>query len=278
MRIENEFKKAGYFWLPENQDKKIPGNLSISDGGKIELEVVGLFDETIEALNGADDLNRIIGFIEKDGLVTLDNCFYTDKNISFGSISKSRVHVSRVLRGAAYDKDEEVKFNTLSFSVDCLDEWVGISGIDVKNDYKNHTATISYNPPATIPYSIANGMKLEVCFSYTLPGFSNLKEAKISQKAYFKLSSEELRPIEDFIDIAYRITNLLCFAIDTTVSLKNLKATSCDIQRDAGNGTLYPVPISIFYESIPFAEKEPKVSWHNMIFTFGVIKENAENV
>jgi len=84
MRIEEEYVKTGYFWLPEQQENKIPGILTIKDGGNIELEVVGLFDESIKALNGEDDLSRIIGHVEKDGLVTLDNCFYTKKNISFG--------------------------------------------------------------------------------------------------------------------------------------------------------------------------------------------------
>ena len=88
MRIKEEFKKSGYFWLPENEDKKIPGTLSILDGGNIELEVVGLFDESIEALNGNDDLKRINGHVEKDGFVTLEDCFYRNKNIAFGGISK----------------------------------------------------------------------------------------------------------------------------------------------------------------------------------------------
>ena len=107
MRIEEEYVKTGYFWLPEQQENKIPGILTIKDGGNIELEVVGLFDESIEALNGKDDLTRIIGHVEKDGLVTLDNCCYTKKNISFGGISKSKVCVHRVLSGVAYDKDEK---------------------------------------------------------------------------------------------------------------------------------------------------------------------------
>lgn len=50
MRIREEFKKTGYFWLPSGPEKKIPGTLVISDGGEIELEVVGLFDESIEGL------------------------------------------------------------------------------------------------------------------------------------------------------------------------------------------------------------------------------------
>ena len=49
MRIREEFKKLGDFWLPSAPDRKIPGTLSISDGGNIELEVAGLFNDEIEA-------------------------------------------------------------------------------------------------------------------------------------------------------------------------------------------------------------------------------------
>lgn len=278
MRIEKEFIKTGYFWLPQNEERKIPGTLTISDGGNIELEVVGLFDESIKSLNKDDDLSRIIGHIEEDGLVTLDNCFYTKKNIPLGGISKSKVCVNRVLSGVAYDKDEPVTFNSLSFSVDCFDEWVGISGIKVDSDWKNRTAAISYDPPNNIAYQLDNGMKLEICFAYTLPGFPNTTEAKITQRAYFKLSCEDLRPLSDFTKIAYKTTNLMCFAIDDTVTLRDLSAVSSEIEREIGEGEKQPVPIRIYYPSIPFSEKAPKKSWHQMLFNYGAIKSNAEDV
>lgn len=278
MRIEEEYARAGYFWLPEQQDNKIPGILTIKDGGDVELEVVGLFDESIKALNGEDDLSRIIGHVEKDGLVTLDNCFYKEKNISFGGISKSKIYVNRVLSGVAYDKNEEVIFNTLSFSVDCLDEWVGISGIDVKHDWDKRTAIISYNLPEHISYSLDNGMQLEICFAYTLPGLPVRTEAKITQRAYLKLSSKALRPLDDFTEIAYKLTNLMCFAIDATVTLKGLTATSMERQREIDEGRSYPVPIHIYYPSIPYSEKVPQKSWHRMLFDYGVIKASAQSV
>lgn len=278
MRIEEEYLKTGYFWLPENPDKKIPGTLAIKDGGDIELEIVGLFDDSIKALNEDGDLSRIIGHVEKDGLITLDNCFYKNKNISFGGISKSKVHVHNVLSGVAYDKDEAVTFNTFSFSVDCLDEWVHISGINVDNDYENRTAKISYEPPENFNFKLDNKMDLEVCFAYTLPGFPNITEAKITQRVYFKLKSEPLRPLSDFTETAYKIVNFLCFAIDDTVSIKRVSATSNEILTDGGNGNTYPVSISVYYASIPFTEKVPKKTWHDMLFTFGVIKENAQDV
>ncbi len=166
----------------------------------------------------------------------------------------------------------------MSFSVDCLDEWIGISGINVNHDREYKTATISYAPPESISYELDNDMKLEIFFAYTLPGSANTTEAKISQRVYFKLKSEELRPLDDFTEIAYKLTNLLCFAIDTTVALKNLSATSTEIQRDGGDGKKYPVPVKIFYPSIPFTEKVPNKNWHRMLFTYGTIKNNAQDV
>lgn len=278
MRIEEEYVKTGYFWLPEKQENKIPGILTIKDGGNIELEVVGLFDESIKALNGEDDLSRIIGHVEKDGLVTLDNCFYTKKNISFGGISKSKVCVNRVLSGVAYDKDEETTFNSLSFSVDCMDEWVGISGINVENDWDNRTTTISYKPPENLAYSLDNGMQLKICFAYTLPVFPNTTEAKITQRAYFKLSSKSLKPLHNFTEIAYKLTNFMCFAADTTVTLKNLIGTSTEIQREIGEGKSSPVPINIYYPSIPHSEKVPEKSRHQMLFNYGAIRTNTQSI
>lgn len=278
MRIKEEYKKTGYFWLPGKVEKKIPGILSINDGGKVELEIVGHFDESVESLNGNDEIDRIIGHVEKDGLVTLDYCFYTKKNLSFGGISKSKILVNRVLSGAAWDQDEAVTFNTFSFSVDCLDEWVGISGINVDNNWGSKTATISYNPPENISFILDNGMKLEICFAYTLPGFPNLKEAKVTQRAYFRLESEELRDLNDFTTAAFKITNLMCFAMDEIVAMKNVSATTSEIQRDGGDEKQYPVPITVYYQSNPYSEKTPKRNWHDMLFTFGSIKDNAQQV
>ncbi len=131
MRIKEKFKRSGYFWLPSKPERKISGTLSISDGGNIELEVVGLFDENIQSFDRTDDLKRIVGEIEEDGFITLENCFYTKKSFTFGGISKSLVYVNRILSGVLYSEGESILLNTFSFSVEGMDEWVGITGINV---------------------------------------------------------------------------------------------------------------------------------------------------
>lgn len=75
MRLAENYKRSGFFWLPGKEERKIPGELLVFDGGKAQLEIVGLFDDSIAGRNKGEDISRIIGEIEKDGLVTLDNFF-----------------------------------------------------------------------------------------------------------------------------------------------------------------------------------------------------------
>ncbi|MBN2591033.1 MAG: hypothetical protein JXA96_14295 [Sedimentisphaerales bacterium] len=280
MRIIDELKKTGYFWLPSAPEKRIPGTLIIEDGGNIELEIVGLFDESIEGINRAFNeiikLERIIGHIEQHGLVTLDNCFYKKTNIAFGGISKSIICVNRAFIGIAYDDKEDVLFNNFQFSVEGIDEWVGISGIKVEHEEK--TASITYVPPKEISLNLNNGMELLITFSWSLPGFPHQKEAKITQKTYFKLKSHQERMLNDFISAAYKINTLLCFAIDKTVCIEYVSATSDSIRKDYGDGRTFPISIQIYYAGLPYTKSKSKIDWHRMLFRFKQIEENAERI
>ena len=277
MRIKEEFKGLGYFWLPSAPNRVLPGILSISDGGNIELEALGLFDDGEIFLN--DELRpigRIVGHIEDNRLVTLNDCYYKTGTMNFGGISKSLIHVGIAFTGVQYDENTLPLFNTLAFSIDGIDEWVGISGINVDYQLEEHTSTISYQPPENIPLHLGDGMQLSIAFGWTAPGFPIIKEARITQKAYFQLVSQEARELDDFISVVRKITHFLCFTIDQTVSLDSMSATSDDLRRDIGDGTTKPIPINIYYPSRPYSEDEPKIRQHDMLFGFGRIQSDVQ--
>ena len=285
MRIKNEIKRSGYFWLPSASEKKIPGTLTISDGGKIELEVIGLFDETAggqnSKINDSGEFERIVGNIEKHGLITLDGCFRKRQLISSGGISKSLLHVSKALLRIAYDDKEPLLFNTLQFSVEGIDEWVGLSGIKVEHEtiQEKVSATIQYSPLEEVSLNLNNGMKLLITFSWTLPGFPHITEAKITQKTYFTLVSQQERPLEDFISIAHKLTTFLCFAIDKTVCINPITATSNITCRDINTGESEPAPpILLYYASMPYTKEVPQIYQYHMLFRYQEIKENAEQI
>lgn len=282
MRLKEDVEKRGYFWLSSAPERKIPGTLIVSDGGNICVEVLGLFDDSVNGLNkvlsGKLTMERIIGEVETYGLVTLENCFYKKTNISLGGISKSLVHVNRVLLGVAYKENEPVLFNEFRFSVEGIDEWVGISGINVSNNYEAKSSIIAYQPPQDIVIDLNNGMQLKIGFTWSLPGFPVQREAKITQKIFFELISMNEIPLDDFVSTAFQIVTLMCFAIDETVCLEKVSATSNSLMQDMGNGVFAPISIEIIYASLPFDEKEPKTERFRMLFRYGQIKENSERV
>lgn len=282
MRIKNEFKKSGYFWLPAKPEKKVPGTLSVTEGGDIQLELIGLFDESVEGMNnymkGNDNPKRIVGQIEGGTFVTLENCLQTSRDFPLPeNITKSTFFAHMAMVGVAYEEEENILINTFRFSVEGIDEWVGITGIKVEPQIEKKTASVQYTQPEDLSLNLDNGMKLLVTFYWTLPGFPSLTEAKITQKAYFKLVSEQKRSLSDFISSAYKITTFLSFAIDQPVCIESVYVTSKAICKDIGKGDIAP-PMSLYYQSLPYTETEPKVDRNKMLFGFEQIREDAESI
>jgi len=278
LRLKEEYKKSGYFWLPDRIENKLPGTLSILDGGDIELEVVGLFSENLKSIVEDDDLSRIIGQVERDGLVTLENCYYIKRNIAFEGISKSLIRVNQALCGVAFDKDEEIKFNSLSFTVEGLNEWLGISGIRVSYGEGFKTANIEYIPQEELVYKLENGIYLHIKLLYSLPGFPVISEAKVSERAYFKLSSQEAILLPEFIRLLQKVTYFMCFAVDSTVSILDVTANSDEILEKGKENSTRPADISVYYPSLPFSQEIPRIKIHEMLFRFDRIKDNAESI
>lgn len=259
----------------------MPGTLFVKESGKVQLELVGLFDESVKGINNYlnenDNPKRIVGHIEGDDLVTLEDCLYTNKNFSpFGGISKSKIFAHMAIVGVAYEAEENVSMNTFQFSVEGIDEWVGLTGIKVEHQLERKTASIEYIPPQDISLNLSNGMKLLVAFSWTLPGFPNLTEAKITQKIYFKLTSEQEHPLSDFISSAFKINTFLGFAIDQPVCMDKVYVTSEAIRKNVGGDRTVPVSMSLYYQSLSYTKTEPKIDQYQMLFGFEHIRKDAE--
>ena len=283
MRITSEIKKLGYFWISSIPEKKVPGTLTISDGGRIELEVVGLFDESPTALaryfGPRHELIRLNGLVEEYGPVTLEECFFKTQNISLGGgVAKSQAHVSRAFIGASFENGEEILLNRFRFSVEGLDEWFGLSGIGVENDFSNKSATITYSPLDEVALNLDNKMVLKITFSWSLPGFPNIVEAKISQKTYFELLSIDKLRLSEFVSIAHKITTFLSLAVDKAVCVDHAIAESEDLLLGVSEGKSVPVPIKVYYEDLSYTRDIPTINAHDMLFQYAQIIDNAEAV
>ena len=285
MRIKEEFKRLGYFWLPSAPGDKVPGTLSISDGGNIELEVVKLLGDGGAPFKG--DVKRIVGQIEEDKFVTLDQCNYVDLGGS-GGILKPLIQVNRVFTGVTYKEGESPRFNTLTFSVEGIDEWVGRNGIEVDHQVEQDTLTISYGPLVHVSLNLDNGMELLIRPYVKFDGQFRITEEfevsqrtdefGISQKTNFTLISQNARELDDFISVVQKITAFLCFTTNEVVCLNSMSATSDNPYRDIEEGTTRMSPETIYYSSWPYSKDEPEIDPRGMLFGFKDMSRDAKRM
>ena len=277
MRIKEEIKRTGFFWLPSASgnppNNPVFGTLLISDGGSIRLELTEPLDSSVQGLFNfnSDNLGRILGHVETDGPVTLDNCYYISNKRSVvrgGLIASDVIGVNRVFTRYRYEEDVSPRFNTFTFSVEGIDEWIGISGIEVDPEFEKSALTISYNRPEDISLDLKNGMQLIITFAWTPPGFPNAQRAEVTQKTYFKLVSQEARELDKFTDIAQKITAFLCFVMNEIVCLDSMSATSDNLHEALPDGRTAFIPVEIYFPSWPYAKNEPAIDERNMLFKY----------
>ena len=284
MRIKEEIKRNGDFWLPSSPENQVSGTLSISDGGNITLELTESLDSSIQAQLGVtrpDSLNPILGHVEKDGPIRLDRCYHTEKkrSIVHGRLmAPDVIRANRAFMGFPYEEDTSPRFNTFSFSVEGIDEWVGISGIEVNRHSEKRAVTISYDEPADISLNLQNKMRLLITFGSKFPGFPNLKSAEVSQKTYFRLISQKARELDDFTSVAQKITAFLCFVMNEIVCLDRMWATSDNLRETLPDGRTALIPVEIYCPSWPYAKNEPAIDEWDMLFKYEDRQNRVESI
>ena len=284
MRIKEEIKRSGIFWIPSNPQRQIPGTLSILNGGDIKLELTQSLDTSMQALfsdSSADSLNRILGHVEKDGPIMIDRCYniLKKRNINHGWLmALDVISAARVFVGFPYREDTGPRFNAATFSVEGIDDWIGISGIEVDRRFEEPALTISYHQPQEISLNLENGMQLLVTFSSTFPGYPDTKRAEVTQHTDFKLISQEACELDKFTSIIEKITAFLCFVMDEIVCLETIKATADNLRQDIGGGHTASIPVKIYCRSWPYSKDEPKINKFNMLFKFKEVQSLAERM
>ena len=277
MRIKEDFKKSGCFWIPSVSEETVHGTLSVSDGGNIELEIT---TGQLKDRNGTFNINleRIVGYLHGSIPyipVTLDGCYYKILP-TIGGNSKPLIRINQAFIGVQYDQDEIPNFNTLTFSVEGINDWIETSGIKVEYPSEN-CPIISYEPQDDITLSLYNDMQLLITWGSSLKRSIN-KEASISEKIYFKLVSQSARELDEFVSVVRKITEFLCFVTSETVSLDSMSATSGNLSKESEGGKPSPISISIYYRSWPYSKTEPQIVWYDMLFKFEEIQNDAEGI
>ena len=283
MRIAEPIETIGLFWLPGNSDEQLPGNLTITESGEIRVRITGVFGDFTAAIKermrgSIRKLDRVLGIVEKGGLVSLVNCRYQPSRVSLsGGLSNSEIIAETALFGISL-KDREPRITEFEFSVEGLDEWLAMSGIKVEVDDPRKGGSIHFRHLDPITHELADCTELRFDFrsDFTAPiSISPLTEARVAQKASISLISKEPTDIEYFSTMAYRLCQFMAFALDEPVSIESITVS---LEQDPREERIRrALPIRMYRQFPTWSEQKPNVSPHNILFTYWDVKEQFED-
>lgn len=257
---------SGFFWIPEDPEKKLAGKLFVKKDGGISLEVVGAFSES--AVDNDMPNSKILGLVDGNEKVTILQCFYTSKVPFEYGLNKSSLVANQLLFAHCFE-NEALKFNYYSFGLDNLDEWAGYDGVDVKR-FRSTWQRIDFKLPKKQTFMLHNNMKLSVVFGYKLKG--GLGSASIEQSTRFELYSKRQRPLSDFQECAFYIENFISLAIDDMACSRRREVRSTSVytsSQDGGKRRM--LSVRYIFPSSNYRSTPVKVYWQRMLFTLASV-------
>ena len=275
MKLSDSIEEMGYFWSPkgpESLENKVQGILRISDTGETFLE---LQDQRDSDNNIFDFYNKCIFGSIQGGFVALHGCHTFLPGAATNRLfSVKRLNLSAYLALTEFYSDyflqeENPKFSSVEFSVSNLDEWVGINGFQVHDDFNKHEISVTYRLPEEILLCSIDQLEIKLGFSYCPPSAFFVNERKISQKVYVILSVKEPQSFGYFEDLIFKLSNFFTLAMDYRCFVDNMRGVSPN--KCSRCNIYHPGRFRIEDES-------EIVHIHDMLFTFKDIEDQIDKV
>jgi len=272
-----EFEYDGIWWLPDNPRKQVSGTLRFTPDAGAVLDLIGSFKD-IKDMNKTLDPEVILGVSSNGKNITLHKCFENKLSLSIPGLLTSSFYANLVFIGAHFQDLKYIKFKSISVHYLYLDEWVNISGFDIKPLRKEKEVIIKYKQPEPFQANINDEFKVLINFKSIWPTLSSVqKEATIKQKAEIKIETFEEKSFEYYRKIMYHIRNFLSLGIMEPVYPLTTEGIT-EVNKVVTNDKIYNTPVEIYYR-LPNIPKAPKTLLSfEMLFTFEDISEKFENV
>ena len=286
MRLAEPIETTGVFWLPDKPDVRLSGVLKVSESCEITIELAGIFEDpfatkgktiALKSLGREDgDPERILGILDKGGPAILDHCMWQNIRYSWSSgLSSSIVHAELVSVGVNHQLAEGL-YTDVAFTIEGLDLWLSISGIETELDRPNKSGLIRYRVPEEISLNLSSDVTLEFRFGLSFPSVAEFRtEASLTQTVQAVVSVREPQSIEYFSAIGLKLCNFLTLALDEPVCLQSITGL---LDRDADDNRTSHTPVKIYGRFPPWTEKKPRLRREDAVFRYPHVESQLEMI
>lgn len=207
----------GTWWLPENPDRKLIGEISYSPVDGAELD---LFEHFFDQLS--TDRFTVWGITVKGKPVSLFDCHTMNITMHMPGARLGKVSSNFGVVGGHYAFAEEMQFVEVTADLSHLFEWARTTGINVepfKSDNKLHI-TQARLPDVYLGRHGDLSVRLEFSSKFS-PGYGR---CELTEYCHLRVSSGELASYEKLEEVIHRIQHFIALGVARPVYALSVKA------------------------------------------------------
>ncbi len=279
----------GYFWLPENEEKDVPGILTRYSNQKIELELFGSFF--------SDEKNRYCDFSPQKTpkrVIVIHGLDSDAKKISLYAIRKSaslnlscpfpiiKYRIIYMVYGKHIDDFEKSYRFEAEVEIPELSAWCPAGLIEHKFQFGNDgieriiiESNVQLSKTPIHEQTLENGVVLKLCGDcYSEQSQCNIKPI-LSQSTKLTISNEKGISVKEILNITSKFERFISFASQIECNYSEIKLLDGDTTQTTRDGIVHFLPIYLYAER--FCNDKIVVS-PNYLFYYNDIKENFNTI
>lgn len=240
MKFENiqfgeQFKIYGKWWLPQYQDNQVTGEISYDSGEGLVLNV---FDSLLPITDTMLKLNTryfevIFGICENGMKVTLHKCNQISMRTNLGGYDSQTIRAAKGFFGHHIKDPIAQEFQSISFSITNLEDWLGDSPIDETwynfGFNEGQDLFLKFNPPKHFSiFSKSLNAKLVSGHNMATSSENGLYDRHWKYTAQLTLTPSEPKDYSWFVKHISELKNLLSLLIGKNLYFKFLKFYTAD--------------------------------------------------
>lgn len=214
------FEFKGEWFLPSNPDESLFGNLEYDGKSLPKLSLRGAF----HTMGNTTSHEKFIhGLTDRGKKVTLYKCSTSNLSMNVPGIQEETIVATIVFFGYHFQHEKEIRFDSFSFSVGGLEEWLGYKvynlrrGLDVNED-----CTVTLETPKNIKYELED-YDLFFNYTYSISGGNIYRKHLMTSRAWIKLDFHEPIPLSRMFDLLQTYSNFLSLCMGHHPALLKLQ-------------------------------------------------------
>lgn len=242
-----EIRIKGYWFLPVNKDKVVPGLLNFSPEKGVELELFGQLTPMGDFIK-LNQIECILGFSIKGEKITLVHSWEFSRTTHYPGLETSWYKSEFLLIGDYFESESEIRFNKIQSTFKHLKEWLNAYSVEKVTPPKpNANPSITFNKYPPIEFMINENLGGRFRIQINIPGHHLHFDLTIDQKVLFEIDAFEpinIKEVKEVLSLFQGFLTLSAFdaSYPLTVVLQNHERTNLVGKKK------YPREVHLFFK------------------------------